>query len=630
MSAVFVEIISKTFVSRSHFDANLYSEPFAAMNLLWDYHKSSNKKKFCRLYHVSYLRLKRVIATIDNLRIRVAKQLGSHPDALRISMPPVHMPHSKLTILRILQVWVFPHSIIECVPAGTAHTLTLGGARVEEQHFEQVLDRNRHPFSIVSENALEYTGHFTPVKDGPFVKADFFMDLECRLVSFACELECSFFWFSSDTDLLLFVSIDLIKIKQIQNVISGGKQCGHLSAERTGSSLRRGRKGRSCGLWSITYGKVDAIGTQHKAFVKIAYQLEPSLIQHLRQSCRRIARDVECLEDFLSLDFDDDTLNKGKSIKFSLKSEKLNKNVEKVSRTDICDILSTPDVYFDTRETTSQSATFSSKHNTPLSFSDQDIFQGTADTRNRQLSCITGEHRNTSSWQRPLLNDIPEGVRLLSAIASGRRKDHFISFSAPHQGIDVGSEERKNSCVNVHLCRSESKISSRWRRCGTSKPVYVPEDCIPSGAVSTKSIFACCANMLELRGGAAQVEGLTLLPSGPKFLLLSLLCFGLDPFPYGIVEEEEEENNNMACCAPGADKLLQIEDRMQLNGNEASNTMILFEERMELALEFNETYKYLGEELVCRKEMIYGLCKIFDGVDGYLAKPWDDLAGSIP
>eukprot|EP00980_Cylindrotheca_fusiformis_P003407 scaffold758_cov104-Cylindrotheca_fusiformis.AAC.6 len=69
---------------------------------------------------------------------------------------------------------------------------------------------------------------------------------------------------------------------------------------------------------------------------------------------------------------------------------------------------------------------------------------------------------------------------------------------------------------------------------GRAAAVFVPENAVPASvpasAVNTKGpLFACCSNALEINGGWLRVEGMSLLPPNPLFLLLSMLSFGLDP-----------------------------------------------------------------------------------------------------
>ena len=92
------EITLNTFVSKSHFDAHLYSDPFAVMNLMWDFARAKSKHSFCRRYSVSLMRIKQLAVTMHSLITRVAKHIGAPRESLEIKLPPVLMQHAKITV----------------------------------------------------------------------------------------------------------------------------------------------------------------------------------------------------------------------------------------------------------------------------------------------------------------------------------------------------------------------------------------------------------------------------------------------------------------------------------------------------------------------------------------------------
>jgi hypothetical protein len=74
------------------------------MNMIADYEKAKNQNAWARHYSISTPRLRRLISTKNNLRNRVADFVGVDVERLRAEKPPVRMEHSKITLLRILQV----------------------------------------------------------------------------------------------------------------------------------------------------------------------------------------------------------------------------------------------------------------------------------------------------------------------------------------------------------------------------------------------------------------------------------------------------------------------------------------------------------------------------------------------
>ena len=111
---------SKDVYFRCHFDANLYSEPLAIMNMLWDYEKTHNQNGWAWHYSASAPRLRRLLTTRNSLRNRVADFTGIDSETLRMEKPPVQMEHAKITLLRIIQVWVFSETMIEAIQASNA------------------------------------------------------------------------------------------------------------------------------------------------------------------------------------------------------------------------------------------------------------------------------------------------------------------------------------------------------------------------------------------------------------------------------------------------------------------------------------------------------------------------------
>ena len=88
------------------------------MNLLWDYEHVNRikQREWCWFYGIFPARIKRLATTAQNLRKRVADFCGIQDDLLVVAKPPSNMPHGMVTILRIIQVWVFHETMIELDP----------------------------------------------------------------------------------------------------------------------------------------------------------------------------------------------------------------------------------------------------------------------------------------------------------------------------------------------------------------------------------------------------------------------------------------------------------------------------------------------------------------------------------
>ena len=115
----------------------------------------------------------------------------------------------------------------------------------------------------------------------------------------------------------------------------------------------------------------------------------------------------------------------------------------------------------------------------------------------------------------------------MAVLASERRRDNFIRFL--HDSEDGFIDE---NLTNKSLIINNSK----WKRKNGGGLVFVPVNSVPAAVIpvtdtSSKEIeiFGCCANSLELQGGAMRVDGISLMPPGRLFIGLALLSFGIHP-----------------------------------------------------------------------------------------------------
>ena len=116
-----------------------------------------------------------------------------------------------------------------------------------------------------------------------------------------------------------------------------------------------------------------------------------------------------------------------------------------------------------------------------------------------------------------------------------------------------------------------------------------------------------------MKGGGLRAEGLTLLPPGGLFLILCKLSFGL-------FSEESLEDGSLLSSYTRA--LLGNHNDKE-NHTSLSEWQELYHKRFGLAIDFYNSTKDLGEELVCFSDKTRELVALFDGVDGYNAECWD-------
>jgi HrpA-like RNA helicase len=640
--AEYNEITSKAFISKCNFDANLYSEPLALMNVLWDYQMASNKAKWCMHYRIAMSRMSQLYSTRNSLRKRVAEFLGVNEDKLQVEGPPAHMPHTKITILRLLKVWVFSDTIIECPPmkiknsSNGSATLSLKGNwhQIEQGHLNQVLESDRHPHKITTCNDIELSGDFD--YDGPFDLERFVTSFEKRLISYMSETKIDLVCCYDKKHFFVYVNEEKIRAPAIRNLLDhAGKKCieSSLQADYDSDTKRRGVLERKCGMWSVSsnHGSNSAAarGTSHKvfrrghvndphAFVDLCNLMDQALVEGPVASV-------------IFWEFPPSLKKKKKKNSQSQSKDQmfsviLRGECNKISKMDMQDLLGTVSINCMLRgNDNTQSVTFFHSPSKPLPYNgkDKDLFA---------IPCVT----ETSSWNRPLFQDIPEGARLMAVLASGQRKGGLRIRFAP---LDKNAKEET---FDISLKKDESDLSKRWKRLGTDSGVFVQENTVPASATHlSHTLFACSSNALELKGGGMKVEGLTLLPTNPLFLLLSFLSFGLEPnVPFSWDQMGDEEKSDEMLYRKSVQWL---RERLKASNGENGDTANFSTDftaskgsgsgwnetdakgRIRMAIEFHKSCSEMGEELVCFPNKIDALCKLFKSVDGYDTSRWESL-----
>lgn len=608
-TADFNEMSAKTYVSRCHFDAMLFSEPLATMNMLWEFERVSNKQAWCWKNGIAFARVRRLASTCQNLRTRVADHSRIPQEKLRMLQPPTFMPHAKLTVLRIIQVWVFHETLIECHPKkfskgidGKNFTLELRrqSGQIKEFHLNQVLTPERHTYRLHSNAEIHQNGHFTPVDDLALENRSFFSAFEDRIFSFGVEKEFNLIWFMDENNLTVFVDETVVSRDDFKTILEKLEdRLDSTYVEPVGNDgIRRGRKERPCGLWKKKSAENFHAGS--KGFRLFAY------IAKLPSKNKTKSLNFQ-LDDYLRCS----SSLKGLSCEFLAKPLKKPErpfklvcrgNVEVVKEQDLKDLFATPYVVSISKaKNDKQTVVFSDVHAKTLAI---------------EQSSLEGP----SSWNRPLLHCIPEGIRLLSVLASSRRREHIVRFDSLPENEEKKSQDEEDA-IDIYPEPSQTKISGRWTRFNSGTPVYVAENSVPATALPFNGcsiLYAVCANTLEVRGGGLKAEGLTLLPPGRLFLLLCRLSFGL-------FQTDSAEDNFVEKCLGWVLSDLEENDKAS-SPRDRERLLLDWTERVEKALHYNKIAASIGEALCCLPENVRLLLAIFEGVDGYSEHfSWTDL-----
>jgi hypothetical protein len=552
------------------------------------------------------------------------------PSLLKVMSPPSQMSHAKLTILRILQCWVFYETIIEYKPLAikpsSDGSLTVAircNTPLRVEHLNKVLRPERHPFKLRTRAQVEQTGGFTPNENQEFEMLEFLSGFEERFVSFIVEKGFDLAWFCFEQELSVYATTKFSEshdFSKLREVWEGQLEESILELK---SCKGRGRGERSSGIWSIQ-ARLDASSypepqpENSRVVKKFSVPNESLLASDLSKALRSRLRSLADLNQAISFDFAKNG-RKRKKIRSSpvFKVYYFGQEVFKVSDSELCDLLSIPkqkDKYWllDKKESISQAI----------------IFEGTdLNLTNNTLSTESALRVDeTSSMHRPLVQNIPEGARLLAVLGAARRKENDIQIPIPK---DEQNADEEDELLSFSLEQGLAKMSSRWVRLNTSTTVFVCENSVPASVFPLGcpgALYACCANALELRGGALRAEGLTLLPPGTLFLLLAHLAFGVTPEGVGKFPSKDDNLDEFVdfCISwvKGKDSAA-LDESGERGDNKASETD--WRSRIRDAINFSRSCNDLGEQLACFPDKVRLLCALFDGVDGYSTNVWSTL-----
>jgi len=510
------------------------------------------------------------------------------------------------------QVWVFHDTIIECNPLsvtvgkskdGVTIDLMKRSDRVERAHLDQVLRTERHPYKLEGYCQTEQKGTFHRSSAGLSDEkpSDFGIEFEDRVLSYASQKSYFVVRVSFSEYSAVFVqqeSMESPVLAEMLHVFDADCGTKTFLEAKPNSGTRRGIAERPCGMWKIfaREGNLSQENDNSRLWTKFVFA--GSKVNKKR---------MKLLDDFvrnsslkgISFHFPWISTAEQEQLSFVLVARGVAKAVPDV---DLRDLLASPRVKCSVKTSFDQQrVVFPLTPSKPLAF------------RGENLTSLSG----SPSWERPLLKGcIPEGARILSVLASGRRKEHIVRLSSFDNGKakkDSASRGDESELLDLHLDPKQTNIARRWKRFNTTDTVYVETNSVPASAVpihGSDVLYCCCANTLELRGGGLRAEGLTLLPPGKTFLVLCRFTFGL-------FQKENVEDGTLV------KKAIQWIDS-QSQGIEKE----LLGKRIKKAVSFHFSTIELEQELRCFPAKVAELLQVFDRVDGYECSVWDGLASN--
>jgi hypothetical protein len=453
---------------------------------------------FCNKHSLSHPRMRRLASTYDNLKTRVATALDQVSRTLDITDPPHQMKDTKLTILRLIQVWLFHESIIELNPQrikkldidtdGTC-TILLSGDTINKTHLDSILD-DKHKFVLTNESNSVYNGFWKPVElDDNSVSQNFPTadKIEEKLLSIGIE---------RGVDVLIVVDSSTINVllsneveEMMEEILTGSSFALSFVHDIVCTShvvrSGRGRSGRDCSRWSsnISNDKLNQkVDKDSKIFRKFVSSLKPSKIsksfKKLRDHVKKFQKN--CIN---TLCF---RLQKGDRFPFDIHAYGVDSGF---SRQDVSDL-------FETSPENVELYNLSGAQRQVLKFGPDEV------------------KRNYFNFEYA-----PEGFRLISAMISSQRK--------PILRFEPQSDSDEDPVVEARLKLSLTR--DRWRQLVTKEATFLDGNSVAGSIVPVGecNLYACCANVLEIQGGLWRAEGLTILPSDDNFLSLAMDCGGL-------------------------------------------------------------------------------------------------------
>lgn len=496
----------------AHFDAQFFSEPLSIMNLLWEFEQSKNKHGFCNKFNVSYSRLKHLQATRNNLRVRVASIMKIKSSELSIQHSPRSMSHEKITILRFIHVCLFIDNIVtlkfkQNFTKNTNGTVSIpiSGSVIEERHLCQILDKSRHPFSLETKSNIALNGTFNSIDTDSNPNVLDFDDLEKRLLSLAHAKGFTHVIFNFRDEFLTIYGPTASFENAESNIGVEFSLSQTIHFKKKEQANRRGRKGRDCEAYTIQfYDNKDALPPVDEESVMIGkYCYSNSEVGVKRTRSIRMeykAKRKMMQEQFRNGAFSSLCVRLGNEIIYgeSTPWEVSIIGQFNIVHQDMKDLFATPHVTF---------------HKQENDLKQEIVFEDT---------CALSMNSSLSSKTSAVLCNAPEGMRILSVVASGDRKKPQLHF---HEISEDSLEESK-----FQLVLNDKSISHRWKQYPSGNSALVNETSFPASVVpmEEKAVYACCANSLLLRSGSIKVESLTILPWGDTFLHLVKKCMGIE------------------------------------------------------------------------------------------------------
>ena len=383
------------------------------------------------------------------------------------------------------------------IEADGSCSVTLSGDTIEDFHLKSILD-TKHHFVLRNESSLNYSGSWKPIDNEGESKEITFSDrIEDKILSLGIERDFdAIILMDSQTTHVLIMKKEQETIQEELQKQSFLFDHFVVCTKVISRTSQRGRYERDCSRWNSQIIGEDELGgfdnDQTKIFMKFTSSLKlkqrSKSFSKLRKNLQQLGINLLCLR-----------LRKGDMNLFDLFLYGGNAGM---SEQDISDIFET---------------------------SKENVLMKSLNNSDKQQLKFAPDTSYGNDGQR-IVHCIPEGMRILAAIASCMRK--------PILRFETESDTTIEAQLKIMLAQQS------WRHLGTNEATLVDGNNIPASVVpidSTENVRACCTNFLQLRGNMWKVDGLTLLPPQENFLSLALRCIGQTSLSIGQRINDEED-----------------------------------------------------------------------------------------
>lgn len=395
-----------------------------------------------------------------------------------LQVPPRAMDRSKLNCLCLIKSWVFRDGIIKMDKVHDMqngfHGLKIKGDTIEESHLNEILDKERHDFILQEKRYNIYIGKFKPVEIkgiASLVPHEF----EERLLSFAVDKSCGIIVCRISSMICIYFTDVHKHFPHFDGKSRVLKNCSNLELKER-INIGDCREGRNKDLMNFSF---------YKYSVNVDLKNMTKEMKHIREQLRQYSDNIE--DNILIFD-----IEKADGGPYKLYSC-LNSKCFEVGKTDLVKLLRTGEVTL---------------HKSGCSVSSKKI------------------NFANEEFESPYISyNLPEGARILQALADGRFRNPVIRFEQEVSKPSVNTDTKEY--LEISLCTRGTRKDWKWVE--TNEAAILDFLSVPATAAPQEfDMFACCGNILELKGGRVRAEGMTILPGGNHFMSLSKRCLGID------------------------------------------------------------------------------------------------------